>query len=69
MNMAKDPTCGMMVDEKKQNSNPTTTAKHSISALPPAKQHSTKAPAKFAGKQGTVAIAAVTTAKPLRFSF
>jgi hypothetical protein len=56
---------------KKQNSNPITTAKHSISAQLPAKQPSTNLQQNtlvVQVQQGTVAIAATTTAKPLRFS-
>jgi hypothetical protein len=55
---------------KKQNSNPTTTAKHSISALPPAKQPLTNLQQNslaVLAQQDTVAIVATTTAKPFRF--
>ena len=40
--MAKDPVCGMIVDEKKPTSNPITWAKSTTSALPRARQRSTK---------------------------
>jgi hypothetical protein len=56
---------------KKQNSNPTTMVKHSFSAQPPAKQRSTNLQQNTLATQvqpDTVAIAAMTTAKPLRFS-
>jgi hypothetical protein len=53
---------------KKQNSNPTTTAKPTISAHPPAKQHSTNLQQNSQiaqEQQGMAAIAATTTAKTI----
>ena len=63
--MAKDPICGMIVEENKTKFKSEYNGKPTISALPPAKQLSTNLQQNMLATQllqGTVAIVATTIA-------